>query len=123
VNVAVFEPAATVREEAGESVTLPVDPSVTAAPPDPAALRVTVQVVSAPGPRVVGLQAVDVIVGSAAATTIEPPAPVIVTALPAGSEPKELLTPKVVVPETVAETLATIPLPIAVAFMPLAMQL
>jgi len=123
VNVPVFEPAGTVRE-AGESVTLPVDPSVTAAPPDPAAtLRVTVQVVIAPGPSIVGLQTVDVIVGSAAATTMEPPVPVIVTAFPAGSDPNELLTAMLVVAETFAATLATIPLPMAVAFMPLAMQL
>lgn len=122
VNVPVFEPAAIVRE-AG-TVMLPVDPSVTAAPPDPAAaLSVTVQVVSAPGPRAVGLQVVEVIVGRAVATTMEPPLPVIVTALPAGSEPNELLTAMVVVPETVAERLATMPLPIAVVFMPLAMQL
>jgi len=72
LNVAVVAAAATVTEAGTDSVEF-VFVNATVAPPVGAAwARVTVQVLEAFGPRLVGLQASDETVGSAPPVTVPP---------------------------------------------------
>ena len=120
VKFAVVEPAAT--ETDGEAtLTLPVVWSPTVTPPVPAGLlSVTVQVDAAPGFNDAGVQTRELIV-ICCSTVIVPPVAAIARAVPLGSTPITLLSPTASTLEevTVADSVATTPLAIALAFMPL----
>lgn len=124
VNVPVANPAGMVR--AGDALMLPVVVSATVAPPVPAALlRVTVQVVAAPGANEEGLQVTELGITGALFMVIVPPVATMETALPSGVAPRAPVNPMLagLEPETVADTVATEPFPITLAFIPLAMQI
>jgi hypothetical protein len=121
--VPLLDPAAIASEVA--ALTLPVVPRATCTPPDPAApLRVTVQLAVALGFKTAGLHATELIVGAGELGLTVPPAAVSETPSPAGVEAMALLNPKLMAdePDTVADTVATVPFPIAFWFGPLAMQ-
>lgn len=127
LKVAVVAVAATVTEAGTVKAPLLLA-SVTSAPPDGAALfRVTVQALVAFGPRLEGAQTNDDTTVDDVSTVIVPPVPVIIVPLPVGDDPTALVIeigttePPGAVPSfTVA--IATVPLPIWLAFMPVARQ-
>jgi hypothetical protein len=121
----VVEPAA-IATELAEALIAPVVAIVTVAPPVPTgAPRVTVHVAAVPGFNEAGLHASEVTVTEGGITFTVPPVALTGTALPSGAAARAPLTPISIAaePEIVADTVATTPSAIAVAFMPLAMQL
>jgi hypothetical protein len=94
--------------------------------PPPVALRVTVQVVEAPGASVARLHASELREGvpTETETATVPPVPVTATGLPVGDEPRlpTTLMGKEVLPNRVIERVATTPSEIALLFNPHATQ-
>ena len=124
VNVPLPDPAAMASEFVAVLI-MPVVASVTFAPPDPAGpLRFTVQVAAAPEPKDAGLHVRELIVGGEESTVTVPPVALTETELPPGDAAIAPLTPILIAaqPDTVAETVATTPFALAMAFMPLARQ-
>jgi hypothetical protein len=123
VKVAVLEPAVTTTD--GETTLMPpVVLSATVAPPVPAgSAEVIGQVDAASGINEPGLQASELGVTGARTLTV-PPVAVIVTTRPPGVAPRALVASIAVAveEETVADKVATTPLAIASAFIPLSMQ-
>lgn len=112
--------------EAGRLRMPAMDPEMaTEAPPDPAGpLSVTVQMAAALEAKDVGLHASELTVDKVERPRLTvPPVAVVTTGLPPGSEARPLKpTAMMPEPETVAATVATLPLPMAVASGPLATQ-
>jgi hypothetical protein len=92
--------------------------------PPPVPLRVTVQVVEAPGANVAGLQASELREGVPTETATVPPVPVTAIELPVGDEPTLPVTlmGTEVLPNSVTERVATTPSEIALLFNPHATQ-
>jgi hypothetical protein len=123
VNVALADPTATLTEVG--TVRLEEEVNPTLAPDAALPLRLTVQVLEAPGPSVVGLHPTLLIVRRGLTVTV-PPDEFTVTELPVGSAPRVLLRPSEVGPLTadmVTETVATMPFRIGLLFIPHATQL
>jgi hypothetical protein len=119
-NVADLEPAGTVTEPGTVSALLFEESATVAFPLGAGAERVTVQVDLAPAASVVGEHCSLTV---ADRTVTVPPVPPTVVALPFGRAPRSLVrergteVPALAVPKfTVA--VATVPLPMALAFMP-----
>jgi hypothetical protein len=123
LKVALVEPAGTVT--LAGAVSGPLVASGTASPPLPAAaLSATVQVDDAFGANEVGLQESDVTV-TEGVTTMAPPVAVIAIELPVGDAATGPFTAREIEPDVAVVatvTTATMPSEMAVAFMPLTMQ-
>jgi hypothetical protein len=120
INVPLVNPAAMVSE-AGV-LTAPVAPSATFPPPDPTdPPRATVHVAVAPGFNAFGVQEIEFTGGT---TLMVPPAGVTDRVSPAPVVPLAPLSTMLIgpAPETVPDTVATTPFAIALAFMPLVIQ-
>ena len=124
-KLAVVAPAATVTE-AGTAKAAPLlSERLTTVPPVEAGMEtVTVQEVAAPEFRLLELHCSAETAGS---TLIKPPAPETGTLVPSANAPIVLLIGResrllLLAGERVAETTATTPLPMALAFMPVARQ-
>jgi hypothetical protein len=94
----------------------------TVPPPEP--LRLTVQVLEAPGGRVPGLHAIELTELFPAATVMVPPAPVTAIGLPVGEAPRLLaiLTGTELPPDKLTDSVAITPSAKALAFNPQAMH-
>ena len=121
MKVPLLDPAA-IASDPEAVLILPVVPRVTFAPPVP--LSFTVQVVAPPGLKEVGVHVSELMV-TAETSVIVPPVAAREMALPSGVAPKTPLTPTLMEadPETVADTVATTPFAIVLAFTPLATHL
>ncbi len=100
-----------------------LDVRLTVAPLE--ALTVTVHVLDAPGDKVAGTHPTLLTVVPAVARLTVPPVLVMVMPLPVGEAPRPLTRPIVapLAPDSVTATVAIIPSPMAVAFIPEAMQI
>ena len=127
MNDALVAPAGTVTEAGVVKLALLSERVTTAPPVGAAPLKVTVQVV-VPGvlivagaqSRLVGVTVPDCV------TEIVPELPVRVIEEPVEEAPSTLVSPMVVLPadgESVILTTATVPFPMLLAFMPLAIQI
>lgn len=128
LNVAEVDPAATVIEAGRVSAGLLLESAIVAFPLGAAPESVTVHVDVAPEPKVLGEHCKLPILTWDDRTETVPPVPLTIVTLPVGDAPavpvREIgsTEPLVAMPRaTVA--VATVPLPIGVAFIPLATQL
>jgi hypothetical protein len=113
-NVPLLEPVAIVSDPGTvRLVELELRPMVP--PLDP--LRTTVQVLEPLGAKDAGLHVIELIGFTAAATLTVPPVPVTVIASPVGEAPRLLtVTGRLLLPDSVTDTVATTPLEIVLEF-------
>jgi hypothetical protein len=117
-NVPLLEPAGIVME-AGTVRAVELELRATVPPPVP--LRITVQVLEAPGAKIPGLHTIELIeLIAGAATLTVPPVPVTAIASPIGEAPKTLpiVMGRLPVPDGVTDRVATTPSEIALEFNP-----
>jgi hypothetical protein len=119
MKLAELAPAATATVAGIDSRALLSDNATLA--PDETAFRPTVQVAEAPEDRVPGLQLKDVRLTGAAAEIV-PPVAVVGIAVPAAEVLSALVTPIVVLADTVTVSTTTTPLPITFALRPLELR-
>jgi hypothetical protein len=119
MKLAELAPAATATVAGIDSRALLSDNATLA--PDETAFRPTVQVAEAPEDRVPGLQLKDVRLTGAAAEIV-PPVAVVGIAVPAAEVLSALVTPIVVLADTVTVSTTTTPLPMTFAFRPLELR-
>ena len=128
LKLAVLAPAATVTEAGTVKAAMLLERVMIAPPVGAAPLRVTVQAEVELEPKEVGEQVkLEIVPVAGAKTEIEPPVPEIAVPIPVGDDPavpvmvRGATVPLAAVP-SVTVAVATVPLPITVAFMPLATQ-
>lgn len=128
LKVAVVAAAATVTDAGTVSVVLVFVKATVAPPAGAACVKVTVQVLVPFGPKLAGAHVNDDTSAAGACTVIVPPVPVIAVPVPPGNVATDPVTEIGTVEPPGADpsptvTVATAPLAIVAAFMPMAMHI